>query len=316
MLCWKFGVETQGVITKDEFVGGLESINATNAEELQAAIERELVSLANYCITYRAGREDDDLSTTSTYSCESTGTFGSSAAGSVCAGCRRASQTYDDGSALGDGGAGGGSESDSGDYGDDDDDDLFVNDDYVRDPSATAGGGGSECECGGGSGNSRSGNNQSENNQSENNEAEPSPAISLTSRTLSEGSCAGPAPFESLFRYAFRFTLEPGAKVLDVPTASILLRLLVNHLPLSSPHLEPFLTFVSCSEASGCRALNADQWTSFLEFSATVASDGTGYDSDAFPLVYDDYVEWLAAGRPLPTPVESAASESGGSDSA
>jgi len=39
--------------------------------------------------------------------------------------------------------------------------------------------------------------------------------------------------------------------------------------------------------------INKDQWTQFLEFSATVKSDFSDYDEGAaWPVIFDDYVEW------------------------
>jgi hypothetical protein len=42
------------------------------------------------------------------------------------------------------------------------------------------------------------------------------------------------------------------------------------------------------------RCLNMDQWKIFVDFSRTIAADFSNFDlTDAWPTVYDDYVEWV-----------------------
>ncbi len=42
------------------------------------------------------------------------------------------------------------------------------------------------------------------------------------------------------------------------------------------------------------KCLNMDQWKIFIDFSRTIAADFSNFDlADAWPTMYDDYVEWV-----------------------
>jgi DCN1-like protein 4/5 len=42
------------------------------------------------------------------------------------------------------------------------------------------------------------------------------------------------------------------------------------------------------------RGLNSDQWRNFISFSFCIRIDFSNYDAnDAWPSIYDEYVEWV-----------------------
>jgi len=110
-----------------------------------------------------------------------------------------------------------------------------------------------------------------------------------------------PATFREVYRFAFLYSREGDAKVIDLQTADGLLALLFPSTSSSSSaashakFVPRFREFLKAAGASGqCRGINLDQWTSFLDFSMTVAADMSNYDPDgAWPVLLDDFVAWV-----------------------
>jgi len=105
---------------------------------------------------------------------------------------------------------------------------------------------------------------------------------------------AYPAAHRDFHCFAFRYCCtEPRQKTLDLETASTMLRLLHE----GKPHVAEFCEFVTEGQAEYSR-LTLDQWEGFLRFSEEVGEDCAGYDeSQAWPLLMDNFVEWLQAKR-------------------
>lgn len=103
--------------------------------------------------------------------------------------------------------------------------------------------------------------------------------------------------FKDIYRFAFTFAKEePECKILELPIAKEMIKLL---LPESHPHVKPFLAFLS--EQRSYKALNMDQWMSFLEFTSVIKEDFSNYDeNEAWPVLLDEFVEWMK-NRPDPT---------------
>uniref|UniRef100_A0A7S0RJ02 Defective in cullin neddylation protein n=1 Tax=Pyramimonas obovata TaxID=1411642 RepID=A0A7S0RJ02_9CHLO len=101
------------------------------------------------------------------------------------------------------------------------------------------------------------------------------------------------AVFREFFKYAFTFCCtEPRQKTLDVDTASQMLQIVMPN----SPHLEPFLQFIQ--EQTEYKALTLDQWQGFLRFCEETLPDVSNYDeSQAWPLLIDNFVEWIISKR-------------------
>jgi len=98
-----------------------------------------------------------------------------------------------------------------------------------------------------------------------------------------------PAKFKDIYRYAFHFAKEPDQKVLELQMAEAMLSLILGNDRY--PHTQSFLTFLKMQ--TSYKALNMDQWMSFLEFSRTINQDFTNYDENsAWPVILDEYVDW------------------------
>ncbi|KAJ8929916.1 hypothetical protein NQ314_017350, partial [Rhamnusium bicolor] len=81
--------------------------------------------------------------------------------------------------------------------------------------------------------------------------------------------------FKAIYRYAYDFA-----------------RLLLGkHWPLYSQ-------FSQFLDQSKYKVINKDQWCNILEFSRTIYNDLSNYDVDgAWPVMLDEFVEWLKAAR-------------------
>mmetsp|Transcript_22637 Transcript_22637/g.40739 ORF Transcript_22637/g.40739 Transcript_22637/m.40739 type:complete len:237 (+) Transcript_22637:58-768(+) len=103
--------------------------------------------------------------------------------------------------------------------------------------------------------------------------------------------------FRVFYKFVFDISREGGAKVIDVEICIALLELLLAN----NFHLVPL--FRDFLRQKGVRALNADQWTSFLEFAKLYDRDLSRYDDDgackfyAGPLIFDEFVEWTRSRR-------------------
>ena len=70
-------------------------------------------------------------------------------------------------------------------------------------------------------------------------------------------SCAGPS--------GVLLSQEPRQKIIDVDTACQMLQIA---MPESEPHVQPFAEFLQAQKEY--KAINMDQWTSFLRFTEEV----------------------------------------------
>jgi len=68
------------------------------------------------------------------------------------------------------------------------------------------------------------------------------------------------------------------------------------------PFSAPFRDFLQ--EQKSYKAVNRDQWTSFLEFCKTIEPDLSNYDENgSWPVMLDEFVSWYREKNPdLPEP--------------
>lgn len=105
-----------------------------------------------------------------------------------------------------------------------------------------------------------------------------------------------PNHFKAIYRYAYDFARDKEQRSLDGGTARALLALLLPRWSLRAP-LATFL-----ERERRYRVVNRDQWCNILEFSRTVHSHLANYDTDgAWPVMLDEFVEWLRQERGLTT---------------
>lgn len=122
---------------------------------------------------------------------------------------------------------------------------------------------------------------------------------SLASRTTDMRAMVRDATtpeFRDFFRFVFEISREQGSKVLEIEVALALLDMLLGHAFSLTPQFRTFL-----SRKEGLRALNVDQWQSFLEFCKQHSKGLERYDSDGAckcylgPVLIDEFVGWLQA---------------------
>lgn len=99
---------------------------------------------------------------------------------------------------------------------------------------------------------------------------------------------ATPDIFRDLYTFSFQYCLtEPRQKTLDLTTACQMLEVVLG----SQPHVASFTQFLQ--EQTEYKVMNLDQWTAFLRFCDEIDQDLSNYDeSQAWPLLLDNYVEW------------------------
>jgi len=99
---------------------------------------------------------------------------------------------------------------------------------------------------------------------------------------------ASPGLFPLFFNYVFKCLNRRSLRCVEVHAAQ---RALLTVIGTRSPFTFTFCQFLN--EAAH-RGLNADQWRNFLTFSSCIRPDFANYDvNDAWPTLYDEYVEWL-----------------------
>ncbi|GFS67852.1 DCN1-like protein 3 [Nephila pilipes] len=98
-----------------------------------------------------------------------------------------------------------------------------------------------------------------------------------------------PEKFKDLYRFTFKFGLEPEQRVLQSEMAIQLWKLVFcNSEP---PILHRWLTFLS--KHPSVRGISRDTWNMFLNFSESVGDDLSSYDDTAaWPSLFDDFVEY------------------------
>jgi DCN1-like protein 4/5 len=108
------------------------------------------------------------------------------------------------------------------------------------------------------------------------------------------------ATLRDVYRFAFVFSRERDAKVIDAQTADGLLALLLGPpaepagAPVPLPRGRYVQEFREFLKNSAHKSVNMDQWTSFLDFSLTIARDLSNYDeAGAWPVMLDEFVQYL-----------------------
>eukprot|EP01062_Namystynia_karyoxenos_P040049 TRINITY_DN291_c2_g1_i1.p1 TRINITY_DN291_c2_g1~~TRINITY_DN291_c2_g1_i1.p1 ORF type:complete len:507 (+),score=79.26 TRINITY_DN291_c2_g1_i1:95-1615(+) len=95
--------------------------------------------------------------------------------------------------------------------------------------------------------------------------------------------------------YAFKYVNKQRLRSLETPTVISLLGCVVGS---ASPFTRSFCQYLS---QTGVRSVNFDQWRNFVPFSLEIQPDLSNYSAeDAWPTLYDNYVDWLVAQRPAP----------------
>lgn len=102
-----------------------------------------------------------------------------------------------------------------------------------------------------------------------------------------------PAVFKAIYRYSYDFARDKEQRSLESSCARALLGVLLPRWSLRN-NLCRFLEL----RAKRYRVVNRDQWCNILEFSRAVDLSLSAYDSDgAWPVMLDEFVEWLRAER-------------------
>ncbi|XP_055609277.1 DCN1-like protein 3 isoform X2 [Uranotaenia lowii] len=115
--------------------------------------------------------------------------------------------------------------------------------------------------------------------------------------------------FKQLYRFTFRFGLEPGHRILSLDMAISLWRLVFTvHTPDILPRWLNFL-----EQHQNIRGVPKDTWNMFLNFVETC--DITQYDdTEAWPSLFDDFVEYEQERIKQVEAKAAAALEAAGSD--
>uniref|UniRef100_A0A0B6YU73 Defective in cullin neddylation protein n=1 Tax=Arion vulgaris TaxID=1028688 RepID=A0A0B6YU73_9EUPU len=103
-----------------------------------------------------------------------------------------------------------------------------------------------------------------------------------------------PPLFKNIYRFAFDFARDKDQRSMDIETAKEMLSLVLGkNWPLFS-YFHQFL------EQAKYKVINKDQWCNILEFSRAVRPNLDNYDEDgAWPVMLDEFVEWLKKERIL-----------------
>ena len=100
-----------------------------------------------------------------------------------------------------------------------------------------------------------------------------------------------------LYRYAFDYAVVPGRRTVPMDQAVDLWLLLLSDIG-STHHLRCFLDYVS-SPACSYRVVSKDQWLMFFDFYELISSADNIADvyspEAAWPVLFDEYVAWLAS---------------------
>ncbi|XP_023232206.1 DCN1-like protein 3 [Centruroides vittatus] len=98
-----------------------------------------------------------------------------------------------------------------------------------------------------------------------------------------------PENFKELYRFAFKFGLEVGQRILPSEMAIQLWKLVFSQK--EPPILRRWLTFLE--KHPNIRGIPRDTWNMFLNFSEAIGDDLSSYDdTEAWPCLFDDFVEY------------------------
>ncbi|CAH1389839.1 unnamed protein product [Nezara viridula] len=102
---------------------------------------------------------------------------------------------------------------------------------------------------------------------------------------------ASPDVFKDLYRFTFRFGLDPsiGQRILPADMAILLWKLVFS--VREPPILLRWLNFLETHQH--IRGIPRDTWNMFLNFSEAIGDDLSMYDdTEAWPSIFDDFVEY------------------------
>ncbi|KAJ3324200.1 DCN1-like protein 4 [Blyttiomyces sp. JEL0837] len=95
-----------------------------------------------------------------------------------------------------------------------------------------------------------------------------------------------------MYRWAFTFSKVDAQRTIDLQVAMGLWKLLLEDGRFH--HVDAFCEFLE--EKAPVKVINKDQWGSFFDFSMAVEEDLSTYDdTHAWPVLFDEYVEWRRA---------------------
>jgi len=108
---------------------------------------------------------------------------------------------------------------------------------------------------------------------------------------IHKSSLREPEALRELHQFAHKFCREERKKNIDVGSARIMLKLLLE--PLYEEHVESLSRFLEQHAEVGKRGVSMDEWTMLLQFCREISPDCDNFQDDgAWPLLLDDYVEW------------------------
>jgi len=95
-----------------------------------------------------------------------------------------------------------------------------------------------------------------------------------------------------LHKFTHKFCREERKKNIDVETAAAMLGML--HDKQFPEHIRELCDFLKGHDTAKKRGVSLDEWSMVLNFLVEIKPDCSNYQDDgAWPLLLDDYVEWL-----------------------
>lgn len=110
-----------------------------------------------------------------------------------------------------------------------------------------------------------------------------------------------PENFENFYLYAFQYCLtEDKQKCVDIESICMLLDLVIGSQ--FREQVDSFIEYLKIQNEY--KVINMDQWINFLRFCTEISFPGLeNYDpSQAWPLIFDNFVEWVQEKSKLSTP--------------
>eukprot|EP01091_Cochliopodium_minus_P019969 TRINITY_DN8574_c0_g1_i1.p1 TRINITY_DN8574_c0_g1~~TRINITY_DN8574_c0_g1_i1.p1 ORF type:complete len:199 (+),score=54.02 TRINITY_DN8574_c0_g1_i1:34-630(+) len=92
--------------------------------------------------------------------------------------------------------------------------------------------------------------------------------------------------FKAIWKFLYFWSLERGAKNLDIEAATALLDSVIKN----RPHIPNFIQFL---KQCGKTHIHKDFWIQLVDWSDTINTDFSNYDNqDYWVLLFDEFVEW------------------------